>query len=62
MAAKVIGLCARFGQHSILVANLVFNRLTLQISSLARNGVPEYYLLLAAPETGAARMSLGVDG
>jgi hypothetical protein len=31
-----------------LSQTLMFNRLILQISSLARNGVPEYYLLLAA--------------
>jgi hypothetical protein len=32
------------------------------ISSLARNNLPEYYLVLAASRFQAARLLLGVDG
>jgi len=52
MARKDIALSAALGSVPSLSQTLMTNRLTLQISSLASNGVPEYYLLLAACNSG----------
>ena len=42
-------------------SNVIFDRMIIQISLLARNGDPEYYLLLAARLLGN-ELSLGVKG
>ncbi len=49
--------CARHFHPS--VKTLIFDRFKFQISSLARNGVHEYYLLLAARNLGQRVVAWG---